>query len=68
MRKVVKLCTLGVFPLRVSLVFMNCDDICMCVVSKQFQLLKLVFNSPYVDMQYDVSQFYRWVFVLVWCL
>ena len=25
--------------------FMNCDDICMCVVGKQFELLEFVFNS-----------------------
>ena len=30
---------------------MNCDDdICMCVVNKQFELLE-VFNSVYVDLQ-----------------
>ena len=33
--------------------FMNCDDICMCVVNKQFELLELVFDSVYVDLQYD---------------
>ena len=33
--------------------FLNCDDICMCVVKKQFELLKFVFDSVYVDLQYD---------------
>ena len=32
--------------------FLNCD-ICMCVVNKQFQLLEFVFDSVYVDLQYD---------------
>ena len=27
--------------------------ICMCVVNKQFELLEFVFDSVYVDMQYD---------------
>ena len=31
----------------------NCDDICMCVVNKQFELLEFVFDSVYVDLQYD---------------
>ena len=29
--------------------FLNCDDVCMCVVNKQFELLE----SVYVDLQYD---------------
>ena len=33
--------------------FMNCDYICMCVVNKQFKLLEFVFDSVYVDLQYD---------------
>ena len=38
---------------RDKLSFQNCDDICMCVVNKQFELLGFVFDSVYVDMQYD---------------
>ena len=38
-RKVVMLCTLGVFG------FLNCDDICMCVVNKPFELHEIVFDS-----------------------
>ena len=34
---------------------MNCDEICMCVVNKQFELLEFVFDSVYVDLQYDES-------------
>ena len=33
--------------------FLNCDDICMCVVNKQFKLLEFVLESVYVDLQYD---------------
>ena len=33
--------------------FLNCDDICMCVVNKQFVLLEFVFDYVYVDLQYD---------------
>ena len=35
-RTVVKLCTLGVFAFMGELGFLYCDDICMCVVNKQF--------------------------------
>ena len=38
---------------RGELGFLNCDDICMCVVSKQFELLEFVFYFVYVDLQYD---------------
>ena len=50
-RTAVKLCILGVLALGVSLVFLNCNDVCMCVVNKQFELLE--FLSVYVDFQYD---------------
>ena len=33
--------------------FLNCDDVCVCVVNKQFELLEFVFDSVYVDLQYD---------------
>ena len=33
----------GCFGFRGELGFLNCDDICMCVVSKQFELLEFVF-------------------------
>ena len=38
---------------RGALGFLKCDDICMCVVNKQFELLEFVFGSVYVDLQYD---------------
>ena len=31
----------------------NCDDICMCVMNKQFELLQFVFDSVYIELQYD---------------
>ena len=43
MRTVVKLYTLGSFCFRGKLGFMNCDDIYMCVVNKQFELISFVF-------------------------
>ena len=33
--------------------FMDCYDICRYVVNKQFELLEFVFDSVYVDLQYD---------------
>ena len=43
----------GGFGFRGKLRFLNCDDVCMCVVNKQFELLEFVFDSVYVDVQYD---------------
>ena len=43
----------GCFDFRGELGFLNCDDVCMCVVNKQFELLEFVFESVYVDLQYD---------------
>ena len=42
----------GPFGFRGELGFLNCDDVCICVVNKQFELLEFVFNSA-VDLQYD---------------
>ena len=33
--------------------FLDCDDICMCVVHKHFELLEFVFNCVYVDQKYN---------------
>ena len=41
------------FGFRGELCFLNCDDVCMCVVNKQFKLLEFVSESVYVDLQYD---------------
>ena len=43
----------GCFGFRGELGFLNCDDGCMCVMNKQFELLDFVFDSIYVDLQYD---------------
>ena len=40
------------FGFRGELGFLNCDDVCMCVVNKQFELLEFVSESVYVDLQY----------------
>ena len=47
----------GCFDFRGELGFLNCDDVCMCVVNKQFELLEFVFNSVHVDLQYDEISF-----------
>ena len=63
-----KLCTLGVC-FRGELGFLNCDDICMCVVNKQFELLEFVFESVYVDLQYDeIYLTYTAGSVSLWCI
>ena len=43
----------GRFDFSDELGFLNCDDVCMCVANKQFELLEFVFESVYVDLQYD---------------
>ena len=40
----------GCVCFRGELGFLNCDDICMCVMNKQFELLEFVFDSVYVDL------------------
>ena len=37
--------------------FLNCDDVCMCVVNKKFELLEFDFDSIYVDLQYNEMSF-----------
>ena len=43
----------GCFGFRGELGFLNCDDVCMCVVNKQFEFLEFVSESVNVDLQYD---------------
>ena len=43
----------GRFDVRGELGFLNSDDICMCVVNKQFELLEFIFESVYLDLPYD---------------
>ena len=38
---------------RGELGFLNCNDICMCFVNKQFERLEFVFDYVYVALQYD---------------
>ena len=50
--------------------FQNCDAICMCVVNKQFELLEFVFDSVYVDLQYDeisLTGGVGWCYICVRC-
>ena len=37
---------------RGELGFLNCDDICMCVVNKQFELLEFVYGDMLFDEIY----------------
>ena len=46
-------CEVMCFGLWGELGFLNCDDVCMYVVNMQCQLLEFVFDSVYVDLQYD---------------
>ena len=41
------------FCFRGELGFLNCDDICMCVVNKHFELPEFVFDSIYVYLKYN---------------
>ena len=43
----------GCFGFKGEIGFLNCDDVCMCVVNKQFEFLEFVSESVYVDLQYD---------------
>ena len=43
----------GCFGFRGELGFLNFDDVCICVVNKQYELLEFVSESVYVDLQYD---------------
>ena len=46
----------GCFCFRGELVFLDFDDIFMCVVNKHFELLEFVLDSVYVDLKYnDIS-------------
>ena len=47
----------GCFGFRGEHGFLNCDDTSMCVVYKQFELLEFVFDSVYVDLQYNEISF-----------
>ena len=56
------------FGFRDELGLLNCDDVCMCVMNKQFELLEFVSESVYVDLQYDeISLTLLLGRVFVWC-
>ena len=42
----------GSFCFRSEFGFLNCDDICMCGVNKQFEPFEFVFDSVYVNLKY----------------
>ena len=44
------LCTLGVLSFMGELGFLNCDDICKCVVNKQSELPEIAFDSVHVGL------------------
>ena len=59
----------GCVCFRGELGFLNCDDICMCVVNKQIELLEFVYDSAYVDLQYDeISLTSTAQYVFLWCV
>ena len=54
---------------RGELDFLNCQDICVCVLNEQFELLEFVFYSVSVDLQYDaISLTFTAVFVSLCCV
>ena len=59
----------GCFGFRGELGFLNCDDVCMCVVNKQFEFLEFVSESVNVDLQYDEISLTSTAgsVVFVWC-
>ena len=57
----------GCFGFRGELGFLNCDDVCMCVMNKQFELLEFVSESVYVDLQYDEISLSRLLLGLCVC-
>ena len=65
-RSVVRFMYCGCVCFRGELRFLNCDDICMCVVNKQFELHEFVLN-PFM-LTCSMMRFFCGVCVLVWCL
>ena len=59
----------GCVCFRGELGFLNCDDICICVVNKQFEILEFVIDSVFVDLQYDeISLTSTAGYVPLWCV
>ena len=47
--------------------FLSCDDICMCVVNKQYELLEFLIPFMLACSMIRFSHFYCWVCVFVLC-
>ena len=59
----------GCFGFRGELGLLKCDYICMRVVNKQFELLEFLFDSVYVDLQYDeISLTFTALYVSLCCV
>ena len=59
----------GCVCFRSLLGFLNFDDIYMCVVNKQFEILKFVFDFVDVDLQYDeIYLTHTAGYVTLWCV
>ena len=56
----------GYFSFMGELDFLDCDEICMYVVNKHFELLEFVFNYVYIDLKYN--EIYLTVIVGSMCL
>ena len=54
----------GCFGFMGELGFLNCDDVCMCVVNKQFELLE--FLSPFM-LTCSMMRFLSLLLLFVWC-
>ena len=60
---------MGLYEVPLSMSLLGCDDICMCVVNKQFELLEFVFDSAYVGLKYDeISLTFTAGSVSLWCV
>ena len=57
----------GCFGFRGELGFRKCDDVCMCVINRQFELLEYVFDSVYVDLD-EISPTFTVVSVSLCCV
>ena len=57
----------GCFGFRGELGFLNCDDICMYVMNKQFEILEFVSEAVYVDLQYDEISITFTAGSVCWC-
>ena len=47
---------------------LNCDDICTCVVNKQFEQLEFVFDFVYADLKYNEILLLRLLSLCCMCI